>query len=279
MKTMKNLNQLALTLGLIWGCSFSGLAFTSAAKASVLNGGFEDGLDNWLTAGDVSSQGIFDNGPTEGDFQALLTTASTIRDDDFPAAVGTFNFSGKEPSPVGFSFDPQQELLEDFLGLPLGSLDPDFNNFVVAIEGSAIKQTITVEAGEQLQFDWNFLSNDNLRFSDFGDYAFVSLYSVGSPNDVMTIADLNSNLGPSVNTTFAQETGYQTYVSPVFSTAGDYVFSVGVVDVEDGNSTSALLLDNIQLKQVPESSSNLSLLILTAFIGLHYLVKQLFSRL
>ncbi|MEQ8974822.1 MAG: hypothetical protein RIE73_31100 [Coleofasciculus sp. C1-SOL-03] len=138
--------------------SFSSLALTTPSQAAILNGGFEDNLTDWMTVGDVSTQtDAFNATPTQGNSQALLTTASSTFPDDSPQPTGTFNFSGNEPATVGTPGG-----LEDFLGLPLGSLPGSNGFFTFPFEGSALKQTFSAQAGDVLSFDWNFLTNDNL---------------------------------------------------------------------------------------------------------------------
>uniref|UniRef100_UPI000FAE89D8 hypothetical protein n=1 Tax=Okeania hirsuta TaxID=1458930 RepID=UPI000FAE89D8 len=64
--------------------------------AAFNNGSFESDFIDWMTTGDVSTVGTF-NGfdPTDGSFQALLTTATTSLDDD-GNGNGAYNFSGTD---------------------------------------------------------------------------------------------------------------------------------------------------------------------------------------
>jgi hypothetical protein len=46
-----------------------------------------------------------------------------------------------------------------------------------AIEGSAIKQTFTANAGQTLSFSWNFLTNESVGNDanpNFNDFAFAT---------------------------------------------------------------------------------------------------------
>jgi hypothetical protein len=228
----KHLNLTSTLFGLI---SLGSLAFASPSSAAIVNGGFEDNLNNWATNRDVSIQtssvGV---NPTEGSFQALLTT-------DNPASY------------VGFAGG-----LEDFLGLSLGDLDPDPGNFVAATKGSAIQQAFTANTGDILSFDWNFLTDDLLP-----DYAFVVL------NGLSTLADTSAATNLS-NTVFSNETGFQTFTY-TFASAGSYTLGIGVVDVVDTEDVSALLVDNVKLvstqppAKTPEPASLLGLLVLGSF--------------
>ncbi len=175
------------------------------------NGGFETGsFDPWQTTGNTTIEtASFGSGPTEGTNQALLTNG-------------------------GASVSDTQ--LETFLGLTSGSLDGLGNGN--ATVGSAIKQTVTVSAGTQLSFDWNFLTNESTPTS-FNDFGFVSIVS----NTLDTLANTNSSFGFSP-TIFNEETGFDIF-SHTFQTAGTFTLGIGVVDVGDTVVDSGLLVDNL----------------------------------
>ncbi|WP_255520671.1 PEP-CTERM sorting domain-containing protein [Microcystis sp. LEGE 08355] len=149
--------------------------------------------------------------------------------------------------------------LESFLGLSGNQL----SNLSV-VEGSAIKQTITANAGDVFSFSWNFLTDEDANNTDYNDFAFFTLN-----NTLYSLADTQS-IFP-VNPSFShlkKETGYQTYTIPI-SVTGNYILGFGVVDVDKtggGNATgnSALLVDNIKLTngvKVPEPDSIFGLLL------------------
>lgn len=174
------------------------------------NGSFETGnLGSWQKTGEASIQTAgFGSSPTDGTYQALLTSGgSAITDNQ----------------------------LETFLGLALGSLDNLGNGN--ATQGAAIKQTVTVSAGTQLSFDWNFLTNEGTP-SFFNDFGFVSITS-GTTN---TLANTNSSFIFSP-TSFNEETGFSTF-SYTFTADGTYTIGVGVTDVGDSVVDSGLLVDN-----------------------------------
>jgi Ca2+-binding RTX toxin-like protein len=176
--------------------------------------GFESGnFTNWATLGNASIQtAAFGTPPTEGNFQALITTASPAVSD---------------------------AALENFLGLNAGAIDALGNGN--ATEGSALKlNTITVQAGEVVSFDWDFLTDEGTP-SFFNDFAFVSI----TPALVSELADTSSVFALSP-TPFNQETGYQTFEYK-FTTAGTYTVGVGVVDVGDTVVDSGLLVDNLNI--------------------------------
>jgi hypothetical protein len=243
-----------LSQSLFWGGNAVGVAlglslFSSPASSAIVNGSFEDGFNSWLTSGDASIQGVsFGTGPTAGTNQALLTNSTTS---------DGFNFSGSNPLAVGFAGG-----LENFLGIPLGSLDPAPNSFVIATEGTALKTTFTASAGDVLSLDWNFLTNDTQ------DYGFVLLTPTNTLNSI-TYGDLsllnNSNTLVNSNTVFDQETGFQSF-SYTFSSDGTFLLGLGVVDVGDTDFSSGVLVDNIALNRnsIPEPSVAVGLFSLVA---------------
>ena len=185
--------------------------------------GFEDGYftEEWNSIGSASVEsGTFGLAPTEGFYQALITTGD------------------------GAVSDAE---LENFLGLNAGALD-DFGNGDVT-EGSALQIELTVEAGEVLHFDWNFLTNEDtsLQYDDFG---IVSI----SDGSLSKLASTDDPLFTSNTISFASETGYGTF-SHEFTDAGTYTVGVGVVDGEDRLVNSGLLVDNFTLLTATASAS------------------------
>lgn len=221
----------------------TGLAFSAGAHASPLsNGNFASGLKDWSALGDVSVQsGV-----------ALLTTASLDFQDDFPAIAGAFNFSRTAAAAVGAPGG-----VETFAGLPIGSLDPDIANGSAAYEGSVLKQSFSVSAGDTLSFNWKLLSNEGA--SGFPDYAFVVIDGV-----VTRLAT-----GPDANhasSLFNQETAGTSF-SHSFASAGFHTLSLGVVDVNDYNTTTALAVSNVLISAVPEPESYALLLAGLGFVA------------
>ncbi len=198
----------------------STLATALTAQAGVLNGDFNAGLNGWSSLGDVAvSAGA-----------AVLTTAS-LDADDAPAANAAFNVSGSAAALVGMPGG-----LEDFAGLPLGALDPDPAAGTWAFEGSALQQTLTVQAGDSLSFDWTFASNED-PLTGMNDYAFVLI------GDVLTV------LGDVAGGATGQHFSY------AFSSAGNVKLVFGVVDINDYVGTSRLGIDAVRVEasqSVPE---------------------------
>jgi hypothetical protein len=208
------------------------LANSATAVAGSLppNGGFESGdFSGWSSIGDASiATSLIGTAPSEGSYQAFLTTTSDFGDFN--------NFSGSDAAPV--------MTIESFLGLPNGSLGSGY-------EGSAIRTTFSGNAGDLLQFDFNFLTTE----TTVPDFAFVTLVSTAFLTDALS-ATLTPSAVPLdpiflVDTT---ETGYLTY-SIVLPASGPFTLGIGVLDDNDEFNPSALLVDNVRLTAVPEPAS------------------------
>ncbi|MBX9255663.1 PEP-CTERM sorting domain-containing protein [Desmonostoc muscorum CCALA 125] len=214
--------------GFVSLASLGGLAITTTSALAVgLN------LGSWQQFGDVITSGGGAN----------LSTASLEFPDDAPASAGAFNYSGIAAGEAGFFPD-----LQDFLGLS----DPsalDIEGF--AFEGSAIKNTITVAAGDALSFDWNFRTNETVN----KDFAFLLV-----DNTVIKLADFTD--ATQADSPFLQQTGIRSYT---FSTPGTYSVALGVVDVDDYGITSALEVKNAAIKRVPEPATFLGALTVFAY--------------
>lgn len=222
MKAQKNMFKSSILVAAL------GLIFAGNAMA-VTNGSFSNGLTGWSTLGDVAVQSG----------SILMTTASVGFEDDFPEAAGTFNASGNAAADLALGG------FEAFAGLTAGALDtPDF-----AYEGSLLKQTFNVNAGDTLSFNWNMFTNEGVS----ADYAFVVINGT-----VNTLASATNATIASVP--YALSTGGMIY-SQTFAAATAVNLAFGVVDVTDYNVTSALWLDNVKVTApVPEPETYAMLL-------------------
>ncbi len=193
------------------------LVFANPAQAVSID------LGSWTKVGDVDAMGS----------QANLSTASSTAQDDFPQPAGRFNYSGNSPVMAGTP-------LETAVGLNPGAFDNPADPFLgAASEGSAITTNLNVRKGDRLIFDWNYLTNDT-----FDDYAFFVANGV-----ITRLADVsNANNASSF---FTSETGTRTF-NYTFDNAGNYQVGIGVVDIGDFSSTSALQISNAQTEPVPE---------------------------
>lgn len=193
-------------------------------NSSINNGSFEGSLfeqgtfDNWRTIGDTSIEtkkiGI---APTDGKFQALITNG-------FSDAGGSVEESD----------------LSQFLDLPSGSLDVLLGGD--ATEGSGIKQTFNARAGDILEFDFTFLTNEGTPSSPFNDSAFFSLGGF-----TLELADTSD---PTFSNTsvqgFSEATDTQSR-TVLISQAGTYELGFGIVDLGDTIVDSAILIDDVKL--------------------------------
>lgn len=247
---MKKIFSTAITV-------FVGLAVPTTAEAAIINGGFESNFDSWQRIGDSKIETSAFGSPTkEGNFQAFLSTA-------FNEVIGV-DENGKEirggnAAPATYITGIAENSLEGFLGVSQFFGDDFLSK---AIEGSAIKQTFTARAGQNLSFSWNFLTNESIGDNakpDYNDFAFATL-SNNSQNLFFKLADTTTSfLANGSKTNFFEETGFKTF-SYTLPTNGEYTLSFGVVDVGEPTVISGLLLDKVQA--VPETSSTVSLLFL-----------------
>ncbi|BAY45047.1 hypothetical protein SAMD00079811_26490 [Scytonema sp. HK-05] len=236
-------------------------ALPTTAEAAIINGGFENALENWQTLGESRFETSAFGSPTvEGNFQAFLSTA-------FNEVVGV-DGNGKEirggnAAPATYITGIAENSLEGFLGVSQFFGD-DF--LAEAIEGSAIKQTFTANAGQTLSFSWNFLTNESVGNDanpDFNDFAFATL-SDNSQNLFFRLADTTTTfLANGSNTNFFEETGLKTF-SYTLPTDGEYTLGIGVVDVGEPTVISGLLIDGVGVQAIPETSSTVGFLLLGA---------------
>lgn len=130
-----------------------------------------------------------------------------------------------------------------------------------AYEGSVFKTTLTVKAGDELSFNWNFFTNETstLLPNFFNDSAFLVVDS-----QVIKLADVADST--SASSLFNTETGQKSYTYQ-FTEAGNYTIGLGVLDMDDPTNSSALSVSNLTLntpsdsQPIPESDTTLGLLI------------------
>lgn len=207
-----------------------GAAASQAAVTAPFQDNFSGGLVNWSTAGDVSVQSS----------TAVLTTAYSTEQDDFPLAAGALNLSGHDPLAAGGD-------LENFAGLAPGALD--LGTLTQATEGSAMTILLSVSSGSSLSFDWQIATRDGAAGSD---YAFLTING-----QLITLANAGAaTLASSGN--YLTETGV-AHFEYNFATAGNYTVTIGVTDVGDYTGTTALKISNVGVT-VPEAGSSLLVL-------------------
>ena len=246
--------QFSLKASIFTLIGIASLVNATPSSAAVINGGFEEEFNNWQTFGSTSIETAqYGIKPTQGTQQAKLDTFCP------PLALGNCKENGNYLE------------LAEFLELEMNDLDGLGNGEVY--EGSAIKTSLTVEAGDVLTFDWNFLTEDS-NADGFNDFAFVSLSQT-----LQELADTFSTVPVSFVSLseFDNQTGYKTFTY-TFQTAGTYSLGIGVADVTDGSADSALLVDNVSISRpgdsttVPEPTSLLGMLAVGALgVGSRFL--------
>ena len=196
--------------------------YSQTMPKALNNPGFETGdLDGWKAKGNLAALDSTSSGPTEGLFVAAM-------DND-----GNSSNS-----------------LENSLDVPSGSLDALAGPGNAITQGSAMTQTITVEEGATLVFDFDFFTREQADSQNRNDYAFLT---VGS--ELFKLADTFSPLvSTSPASTYSWHTDFGT-VTHSFPVAGTYTIGMGVVNVNSDTNKSALLIDNVRL---------------TSGVGMHY---------
>lgn len=307
-----NTRKIPVAASLSGFISLTSLLFVNPAQAFNVtfdNADFENGFNNWTTIGDTSIHGNFDGQLQYNNNQAVIGTgcpntvsgrcsnqqdSSLPRNDDSGFSFGGsessgdnyFNFSGSpqiNADGTGYTGSFSNNLLQDFLEIDQNALHIPRENGTLGgnrtpKEGSAIRQTITVDEEFTLSFNWSFLTNDtNDPLYGDRDYSFVTIYPQGSDvstRDIQVLADSSSTLTNS-DTSFTSGTStggngtadYNTYSTNL--PAGTYVVGLGVVDVDGDERTSTLLTDEFLIEEVPfEFSPSLGLIVTAGIFSL-----------
>ena len=252
--------------------------------------------------------------PLAGTNQAVVTTAydTNSRIDDFDSGNATLDFHQPADNPVdsdtitennsGNDFQTQLGLNTFDLSIPRVNGDTATNR--TSKEASAIYQDITVEItaqdvtdgknGFNVNFNWAYLTNDG-DSGDLGnqDYSFISIFDVtsGTNSTAKTIEILGDSsqtiVAPLANNNYSygDTTNYNLSSSDMKSVtgldAGNYTYRVafGVVDVDNFGRSSALVLDEFDVQQIPfEFSPGLGLLLMTGLFGFKYVRRHHVSK-
>lgn len=221
--TIKNSLLWVGTLGLV---SLSGLLYAKPSQAADID------LSTWQQAGDVIKYSS----------SATLTNARDgvgLTGDD---GIQNFHISTKpytDPLPTGNSSGS----LNAFLGIPAGVGLP--NN---AVEGSAIKGTITANKGDVFQFNYIFRSNEPAQQEPANDYAFVTINGNIVTPLLATVSDATI---PDSGFAFKSAEKPFTYH---FDTTGNFDIAIGVVDAQYSDISSSLAVTNPTLSSAADSS-------------------------
>lgn len=231
------------------------LPFANSAQAiSVVNGSFEQGLLGWAAYGDVSVQDSnFGIDATDGNNFAVLTTIDQAEPVVYGVPLsGTFALPDDELPALGLA---STDLIA-FIDALLSQYDYNIPSSLNPQTGSVVKQTVYAEAGQQISFDYNFMTNDYsaslLSHTDMAVVVINGLEAIAPLDDHLfqaSNAQLNNN--PNLLT---WETGFQTF-SYFAPTSGLYTIGIGVFDGSDASVMSALAVDNLNVTDVPEPVS------------------------
>ena len=304
--------QNLIRFSLISIASLANLTMTDSAYGFTVNfenQDFSDGFNSWQTLGDTSTPSSFQGiAPQSGSNQALITNScpsiafpegecfdtqnpANYRQDDPDGGNSdrTFNFSDLDQGDANGNNFGQDTNLQTFLGLSSNSLNIEREGGAIPgtrtpKEGSAIKQTIEVTDTENpfvLKFDWNYLTNDGTDpLLGNQDYSFITIYPADSePGDrKITIlgdstGDITTPIDPS-QTDFLKVDGYMSYES-AYLQPGEYVIGAGVVDVDGTGISSALLVDNFVVEEVPfDFSATTGLGLVASLFGISRLRRR-----
>lgn len=189
----------------------------------------------------ASYQGI---DPTQGANQLLLTTINNISDG--ASSGGPSNQSGTNAA--------ASTSLATFLGVSTGTLRDGPDN--IAQEGSAFRIELTLQIGQIVTFDYQFITQEDFFVTPFqGDFAFITL-TLGGALQQYTVIDsadnANANTPDPGVFSFTPAGGQKTFTY-IVTTAGTYTLGIGVADAATTDIPSGLLVDNITV--IPEPST------------------------
>jgi hypothetical protein len=226
----------------------SAILAAAPATAVTINPSFESGdTSGWTGSGDTGVvDASFGITPTDGSFQALLTTG-----------VGAVSAS---------TFESSMGLASGLLDSLIPLIEPNTDGSIVT-EASGLQQTFTATAGSTVIFDYTFLTNEGSPEKLTSDFLFYDLSGVGS--DVLTSARRRNGLSTGTSFTYQSATQQVELVIPV---AGTYTLTIGVADLEDTLGDTGSIFDNFILVKAPEPNS--FLLVAGGLIGLHAYARQ-----
>lgn len=205
--------------------TYSILPLLAIGFSTISHAAFMTDINAWSQTGDVG----FLSG------SATITTAASSGLDD----ASQFNLSGNEPV-----LDLDLETFADVDFVSSGYSD--------VTEGSALKQTFNVLAGETISFDWQYLTNDTL-----GDIAFLSLNGMFTLLADATMATNGTAFGYSQSVS-------GTYTSAAFASPTTVTLAIGVVDTGGEFSTSSSLRVSTI---IPEPSSSALICLAGLIVG------------
>jgi len=218
------------------------LSLAPPAGATVV-ADFEAGLGDLTTVGNayLVDDG-FGAGIPPGQFGLFLSTfpngdgllgplSGSVIDQTLPPAVST-------------------SVIESFLGLAGGDLDaivPGAGN--PTVEGSAAQVTFTTTLVMDLRLSVILFTNEtDLWAPNFTDFFFTTLTGEGAVAQV----DVTDPLFASPGTVFERDTGW-LQVEWLGLAPGTYTLGLGIMDVQDSDLGTAVIVDDIELVPEPRS--------------------------
>ncbi len=192
----------------------------SSAIGQIINGGFETGNPaGWSFAGQATAKDAsFGVIPTHGAYAGFLDNTGN----------GTV-VAGQ---------------MENALHLAIGTV----TNMVpgTPTRGTVVFQDVAVSAGQQLVFDWNFMSDELDESPIFNDYCFYSVVgNTAGVTNIFLLASRNSSTFPgSAPTGYDGLTGWST-TTYTFLANDTYRVGFGVMNVTDSGHDSAMMLDGV----------------------------------
>ena len=197
-----------------WAVVLTALSATplQAAPVSLVNAGFEDGLNGWTTVGGVVATG-----------STTITTYDNVEWDIFASgsAMAQLNPTGIDVSTVASALGIDASALSD----PTGGIT----------DASAIYQSFSAAAGDTVSMYWDYVATDYIPYDD---PAFALI--IGPDSTVTTLASIYGN-GQNVGT--SGHSGWQKF-SHTFATGGNYTLAFVTTNTRDTALDSYLFLDN-----------------------------------
>ncbi len=215
-----------------------------SADAQIVNGHFDNGLAGWTTGGDAAVVAT----------HLSLTNAFDASDD---ADSVSRNLSGNAPLPSG-----QPGGLEDSAGLAQQALDPNPALAITATEGSVASQSFQAAAGSQLSFKWDLSTQDQSGDPTLADIAFVVID--GKLTVLGNVLDASTAI---TGGTYAAHTGWADW-STTFASGGTHTIALGVADIGDYVTSSALEVSDVTLTEVSAVPETSTLALMAAGLGL-----------
>jgi len=219
--------------------------FLAAPAHAVVIAGFESGLGSVTTVGNAYVvDGSFGAAIPEGSFALFLST--------FPNGDGLLGPLSGSAIDQTLPAAVTDTTVEAFLGLAAGALDlisPGNGN--PTVEGSAAQLSFTTTQVTDLHLEFILFSNETDAWApNFTDFFFTTLTGEGA----VERANVTDPLFASPATVFDRDTGW-LQVDWFGLAPGSYTLGFGVMDVQDSDLGTAVLVDSIELVPEPRSAA------------------------